>query len=192
MSRKNLGAQPMLYPQPVLIIATYDENGNPNAMNAAWGGICGRDEIMIDMSSHKTTENIAVTKAFTVSAADVEHMAASDYVGLVSANKEPRKMEKAGFTTTKSEFVNAPVINELPVTLECELKEIVGGSKYIGKIVNVSVDESVLGEDGKVDLGKFHPHHLRRRERRVLCLWREGRQCVQGWGAVEVRPKRRG
>ena len=95
MSRKNLGAQPMLYPQPVLIIATYDENGKPNAMNAAWGGICGRDEIMIDMSSHKTTENIAVTKAFTVSAADVEHMAASDYVGLVSANKEPRKMEKA-------------------------------------------------------------------------------------------------
>ena len=157
MSRKNLGAQPMLYPQPVLIIATYDENGKPNAMNAAWGGICGRDEIMIDMSSHKTTENIAVTKAFTVSAADVEHMAASDYVGLVSANKEPRKMEKAGFTTTKSEFVNAPIINELPVTLECELKEIVGGSKYIGKIVNVSVDESVLGEDGKVDLGKFHP-----------------------------------
>ena len=157
MSRKNLGAQPALYPQPVLIVATYGADGKPNAMNAAWGGICGRDEIMIDMSSHKTTENIAVTKAFTVSPADVEHLVASDYVGLVSANKEPRKMEKAGFTTIKSEFVNAPIINELPVTLECELKEIVDGSKYIGKILNVSVDESVLGEDSKIDLGKFHP-----------------------------------
>ena len=157
MSRKNLGAQPALYPQPVLIVATYDAEGKPNAMNAAWGGICGRDEVMIDMSSHKTTENIAVTKAFTVSPADVEHLVASDYVGLVSANKEPQKMEKAGFTTTKSEFVNAPIINELPVTLECELKEMIDGSKYIGKIVNVSVDESVLGEDGKIDLGKFHP-----------------------------------
>lgn len=157
MNRKNFDAQPMLYPQPVLIVATYDEEGRPNAMNAAWGGICGRDEIMIDMSSHKTTENIAVTKAFTVSAADVEHMTACDYVGLVSANQEPRKMEKAGFTTTKSEFVNAPIINELPVTLECELKEIIDGGKYIGKIKNVSVDERVLGEDGKVSLDLFHP-----------------------------------
>lgn len=157
MSRKNLGAQAALYPQPVLILATYDADGNPNAMNAAWGGICGADEIMIDMSSHKTTENIAVTKAFTVSPADVEHRIASDYVGLVSANKEPDKMAKAGFTTTKSAFVNAPIINELPVTLECELKEIVDGSKYIGKIKNVSVDERVLGADGKIDLEKFHP-----------------------------------
>lgn len=157
MSRKNLGSQPALYPQPVLIVATYDADGRPNAMNAAWGGICGRDEVMIDMSSHKTTENIAVTKAFTVSPADVEHMVASDYVGLVSARNEPEKMEKAGFTTTKSDFVNAPIINELPVTLECGLKEIIEGSKYIGRIVNVSVDDRVLGGDGKIDLSKFHP-----------------------------------
>ena len=157
MSRKNFGSQPMLYPQPVLIIATYDENGKPNAMNAAWGGICGRDEIMIDLSSHKTTENIAHTRAFTVSAADVEHLVACDYVGLVSASKEPKKMEKAGFTTVKSEFVHAPIIQELPVTLECELKEVIDGSKYIGKIVNVSVDERVLGKNGKVDLSLFHP-----------------------------------
>lgn len=87
MSRKNFGPQPMLYPQPVLIIGTYDEDGRPNAMNAAWGGVCGSDEVMIDLSSHKTTENIAVTKAFTVSPADVEHLTACDYVGLVSAKK---------------------------------------------------------------------------------------------------------
>lgn len=156
MSRKNLGAQPALYPQPVLILGTYDKDGKPNAMNAAWGGICGSNEVMIDMSSHQTTDNIAVTKAFTVAFADVEHMAACDYVGIVSAKKEPNKMEKAGFTTTKSTFVNAPIINELPVCLECELKEVIGG-KYIGRIKNVSVDERVLGEDGKIDLGKFHP-----------------------------------
>lgn len=157
MSRKNLGAQNALYPQPVMMIATYDADGKPNVMNAAWGGICDYNEIMVDMSSHRTTENIAVTKAFTVSPADVAHVVACDYVGLVSAKNEPNKMEKAGFTTTKSEFVNAPIVNELPVCLECELKEILPGGKYIGTIVNVSVAEEVLDENGKISLEKFHP-----------------------------------
>ncbi|MGI6010325.1 MAG: flavin reductase family protein [Ruminococcus sp.] len=156
-ARKNLGALPLLFPQPVLIIGTYDENGKANAMNAAWGGIVGYDEIIIDLSHHKTTENMLKTKAFTVSAADVEHMMACDYVGLVSGSKEPEKMEKAGFTTTKSSFVNAPIINELPVTLECELEEVIGESKYLGRIKNVSVSESVLGEDGEISLDLFHP-----------------------------------
>ena len=133
--RKNFGAQPLLFPQPVLIIGTYDEHGRANAMTAAWGGIVGRDEIMIDLSHHKTTDNIMANRAFTVSAADAEHMAACDYVGLVSGEKEPQKMEKAGFTTTKSAFVNAPVINELLVSL----------------------DERVLGEDGEISLDKFSP-----------------------------------
>lgn len=157
MSRKNLGAQNALYPQPVMIIATYNAEGKPNAMNAAWGGICDYNEIMIDMSSHQTTDNIAVTKAFTVSPADVAHVIAGDYVGLVSQKNEPDKLEKAGFTVTKSEFVNAPIINELPVCLECELKEILPGGKYIGTIKNVSVDETVLDENGKISLEKFHP-----------------------------------
>ena len=155
--RKNFGAQPYLFPQPVLIIATYDENGKPNAMNAAWGGIVGMDEIMIDLSRHKTTDNLLKTRAFTVSAADVEHMVACNYVGMVSGAKEPNKTEKAGFTTTKSAFVNAPVINELPVTLECELVEVIGGSKYLGRIVNVSVDQRVLGDDGEISMNKFKP-----------------------------------
>ena len=94
--RKNFGAMPLLFPQPVLIIGTYDESGKANAMNAAWGGIVGSDEIIIELSHHKTTENMLKTKAFTVSAADMEHMTACDYVGLVSGNKEPQKMEKAG------------------------------------------------------------------------------------------------
>lgn len=155
--KKNFGAKPYLFPQPVMIIATYDENGKANAMNAAWGGIVGMNEIIMDLSSHKTTDNLLKTKAFTVSVADVEHLVACDYVGLVSANKEPNKMEKAGFTTVKSEFVNAPIINELPLTLECELKQVIDGSKFIGEIKNVSIDESVLGDDGELDLNKFSP-----------------------------------
>lgn len=155
--RKNFGAKPYLFPQPVMIIGTYDENGKANAMNAAWGGIVGSDEVIVDLGNHKTTDNIMLNKAFTVSAGDVEHMLACDYVGLVSGNKEENKMEKAGFTTTKSEFVNAPVINELPLTLECELADVIDGSKFIGKIVNVSIDESVLGDDGELSLEKFSP-----------------------------------
>ena len=115
--RKNFGAKPFLYPQPVMILGTYDENGKANAMNAAWGGIVGANEIIVDLSTHKTTDNIIKNKAFTVGVADLEHLVACDYVGIVSANKEADKMKKAGFTTTKGEFVNAPIINELPLTL---------------------------------------------------------------------------
>ena len=153
--RKNFGAKPYLFPQPVMIIGTYDGNGRANAMDAAWGGIVGQDEIIIDLGSHKTTDNILLNKAFTVSVADVEHMTACDYVGVVSANKEERKMEKAGFTPTESSFVHAPVINELPLTLECELVDVIGGSKFLGRIVNVSIDESVLGDDGELSLEKY-------------------------------------
>ncbi len=155
--RKNFGSKTYLYPQPVMIIATYDENGKANAMNAAWGGIVGSDEIIFDLGSHKTTDNIIKTKAFTVAVGDVEHVVECDYVGVVSANKEPDKMEKAGFTTTKSDFVNAPVINELPLSLECELIKVIDDSKFLGRIVNVSADEKILDADGKIDLTKFAP-----------------------------------
>ena len=99
--RKNFGAKPFLYPQPVMILGTYDENGKANAMNAAWGGIVGANEIIVDLSAHKTTDNIIKNKAFTVGVADLEHLVACDYVGIVSANKEADKMKKAGFTTEK-------------------------------------------------------------------------------------------
>lgn len=155
--KKNLGAAPLLFPQPVLIIATYDENEKANAMNAAWGGIVGKDKIIINLSSHKTTDNIIKRKAFTVSIGDKEHMIACDYVGIVSANKEPNKMEKAGFTTTKSKNVDAPVINELPMALECELLNIIEEDMYLAKIVNVVADESILSKEGKITLSKFFP-----------------------------------
>lgn len=155
--RKDLGAKPYLFPQPVMIIGTYDEAGNANAMNAAWGGIVGNKEIIIDLSNHKTTDNIQKTKALTVSIADVEHVVACDYVGIVSGNNEPDKMKKAGFTTTKSKFVDAPIINELPLTLECELIKVIDDNKYLAEIKNVSADEKILGSDGDIDLQKFVP-----------------------------------
>lgn len=184
-ARKNFGAKPYLFPQPVLIIGTYDENGKANAMNAAWGGIVGADEIMIDLSHHKTTENLMKTKAFTVSAADAEHMVACDYVGIVSGSTEPNKMEKAGFTTTKSEFVNAPIINELPVTLECELVDVIDGSKYLGRIKNVSVDERVLRR-WRNQPGSLLPDYLRHSTSWILQAWGTGRKCLPGRRKAEV------
>lgn len=156
--RKSFGAKPITYPQPVFIIASYDENGNPDAMNAAWGGIIGNKEISMCLSAgHKTVKNILSRKAFTVSMADAVHVAECDYVGIVSANKEPHKLEKAGLHTTKAENVDAPVIEELPMTVECRLVSYDQESMImIGEIVNVSADESVL-TDGKIDPAKLRP-----------------------------------
>lgn len=157
--RKNFGAKPYTYPQPVLIIASYDENGTPDAMNAAWGGISDDTQISMCLSAgHKTVKNILKRKAFTVSMADAAHVAACDYVGIVSANDVLDKLEKAGFHTTRSEFVDAPLIDELPMTLECRLVSYDEEScRMVGEIVNVSAEESVLDENGKIDPGKLQP-----------------------------------
>lgn len=155
MSRKNFGAKPVMYPQPVLIIATYDENGVPNAMNAAWGITTDYKEITVSLGEHKTTDNLAVRKAFTVSMATEEQVIPCDYVGIESGRKVPDKFTKAGFHATKSEFVDAPLIDELPMALECRVKSFNDGI-LVGEIVNVSADESVL-TDGKVDPKKLKP-----------------------------------
>ena len=156
--RKNFGTKSWFYPLPVLIIGTYDENGAPNAMNAAWGGLYDADKVVLCLSAgHKTTKNIQAKGAFTVSFADAAHIIPADYVGMASANNEPKKMEKSGFHTTKSEFVDAPLIDELPVALECKFLKVNEDGNIIGKIVNVSIDESVLDSEGKLDMGKFHP-----------------------------------
>lgn len=143
---------------PVLIVAAYDAEGRPNAMNAAWGGVFTDDHIGICISEgHKTTKNILATRAFTVSMATVEQLAACDYVGIVSGNKEADKVAKAGFTTSRSEVVNAPIINELPMTLECEMVSYDTESNHLaGRIVNVSADERIL-TDGKIDYRKLRP-----------------------------------
>ena len=157
--RKNFGAKPMCYPMPVFIIGTYNADGTPNAMNAAWGGISEEQEISICVcEDHKTTENILARKAFTVSMATEQYVAACDYVGIVSGSKVPDKFQRAGFHATKSDFVDAPLIDELPMALECELISYDPEScRLVGRIVNVSADESVLGDNGKVDVTKLRP-----------------------------------
>ena len=169
--RKNFGAKAILYPMPVLIIGTYDENGKPNAMNAAWGGISEETQISICVDDgHKTAKNVVKTGAFTVSIADAENVVACDYVGIVSGNKETNKIEKAGWHVTKSESVDAPLFEELPMALECKLisydKET---CRLVGEIVNVCADERILDENDKIDLNKFSPitydpvHHIYRK-----------------------------
>lgn len=152
------GTQTFMYPMPVLIVASYGADGTPDAMNAAWGGIHDTNQIGVCLSpDHKTVKNILDRKAFTVSMADSDHVVACDYVGIVSANKEPEKLKKAGFTVTKSTNVDAPVINELSMALECRLVSYDENSGYmIGDIVNVLAEESVL-TDGKIDPLKLKP-----------------------------------
>ena len=158
--RKDLGSKTLVFPMPVLIIGTYDEHGEPDAMNAAWGGIYDYNQITISLGGHVTTDNIRKNKAFTVSFATRKTVTQSDYVGLVSKAKEPKKIEKAGLHPIKSKKVNAPLFEEYPVTLECELVSLDGqmgeGGNLIGQIVNVSVDESVL-TNGKIDIKKLEP-----------------------------------
>ena len=154
--RKNFGAQTWVYPMPVLIVGTYDENGVPNAMNAAWGGVYDTNQIMLCLShDHKTTENIKKTGAFTVSFATEDTMIACDYVGVTSAYDVPNKFEKAGFHATKSSRVNAPLIDELPMAFECRVKSF-KNERLVGEIVNIVVDESII-TDGKIDPKKMKP-----------------------------------
>lgn len=157
--RKNFGAKPLTYPQPVFIISTYDEDGTPNAMNAAWGGISEMKEISICISAeHKTTANILKRKAFTVSMAEAGQVVACDYVGIVSGNKVADKFAKAGFHAIKSDYVDAPLIEELSVAVECKLIDFNPESCILrGEIINVSVDERALDENGKVDSSKVAP-----------------------------------
>lgn len=143
---------------PVLIVGSYDENGVPNAMNAAWGGIYDTNQVMVCLADdHKTTDNIKKTGAFTVSFATASTVVPCDYVGIVSANDVPDKFERAGFHSTKSEFVNAPVIEELKMTVECKLLKFNEDGICIGEIVNVSADESILDENGRIDATKLDP-----------------------------------
>ena len=147
-------------PQPVLIIGTYNEDGTPNAMNAAWGGQWDHGEIMISMGSHATTENLARCADFTVAFATKNTMVASDFVGIVSAKNDPQKMNKTGWTAVKSENVNAPVFTDFPMTMECRIKEKIDetadGYNIVAEIVNILVDENYLGEDGKPQVEKMN------------------------------------
>ncbi|MBR2832434.1 MAG: flavin reductase family protein [Oscillospiraceae bacterium] len=152
--RKDLGKVPAVYPMPVLMVAAYDEAGTVNVMNAAWGMICDMDKIALFIDEeHRTTKNIRAVGAFTVSIADRAHMDAADFFGIASGNDMADKFARTGYHAAKSGYVNAPVIEEFPVAMECELAEIVETENLhavVGRIVNVSADERVLDENGKI------------------------------------------
>lgn len=182
--KRDLGVLQAVYPMPVLLIATYDEDGTVDVMNAAWGNISETDKIALFISEpHKTTKNIRALKAFTVSLADETHIAEADYFGIASGNNTPDKFARTGLTVTKSAHVNAPIVNEFPLVMECELCDIVDTEHLhavIGKIVNVAADESVLDDDGKVDPAKLHAVAFDNFRHGYYKL---GEQIAQAWDA---------
>lgn len=157
--KKNIKTTDAIFPMPVLLIATYNEDGSVNVMNAAWGTMLERNLVLLNLSeTHKTVENIQKRKAFTISITDKAHVKEADYFGVVSGNTEKNKLEKAGLTYTKSSNVDAPIINELPVCMECTYLQS-QNDEYsygvIGKVVNVSANEEVMTNDN-VDIAKLH------------------------------------
>ena len=158
--RTNMGAKLYVTPQPALMIATYDADGTPDVMMAAWGGQYDNNQVCFSLSKHKTTDNLRLNKAFTLSYADARTVVESDYFGIVSGNDVKDKVAKAGFTVTKSQNVNAPIINEYPLTMECRVVEMRddedGGAWVVGEIVNAIADPSIL-TDGKIDIKKLNP-----------------------------------
>ena len=158
--KQSIGVVPAVYPMPVLMVAAYDEKGKVNVMNAAWGMICAMDKIALFIDDdHKTTQNIRAVKAFTVSIADKEHMDVADFFGIATGNKMPDKFERTGYHAVKSDKVNAPVIDEFPLCMECELAEIIQTENMfavVGKIIDVKADSKVLDSDGKVDPAKLN------------------------------------
>lgn len=158
--KKDLGVHPYLFPMPVLMIATFGENDKVDVMNMAWGGICDNNKVALNITeSHKTSENIKKRGAFTISVADIAHIEESDFFGIASGNKMDDKFERTGMHAIKSSRVDAPIIEEYPITLECKVIKIQNdefGFRVIGEIVNVLADESVLDEKGKVDPTKLN------------------------------------
>lgn len=158
--KKDLGVKPYLFPMPVLMIATYGDDGTVDVMNMAWGGICAENMVSLNIDTdHKTAKNIKKRGAFTLSIADVPHIQAADFFGIASGNKLEDKFARSGLTAVKSEKVDAPVVQEFPLTLECKVVEDkmeVYGHHVLGEIVGVLADESVLDETGRVDARKLN------------------------------------
>ena len=157
---KDLGVKPYTFPMPVLMIATYGEDGKIDVMNMAWGGICAENMVALNIDEdHKTSENIKKRGAFTLSIADVEHLAEADFFGIATGNKMSDKFERSGMHAVKSTRVDAPIVEEFPLTLECKVVECqntVYGFRVLGEIVNVLADEKVLDEKGRVDPKKLN------------------------------------
>lgn len=160
MAKVNLDVKPYLAPMPVLMIATYGDDGTVDVMNMAWGGICDSDKVALNIGEdHKTSANIKARKAFTVAVADVDHLAESDFFGIATGNKMADKFARTGMHAVKSEKVDAPVIEEYPLTLECEVivdNSDDGWHRVVGRIVGVLCDEDKLDEKGRPDFAKLN------------------------------------
>ena len=157
--RKKLDLTEGIFPMPVLMVATYNPDGSVDVMNAAWGTMQERGVVALNLTeTHKTVQNIKARGAFTVSIADAAHVVEADYFGVVSAKNEPRKFERSGLTAERSDLIDAPVINEFPLCLECEFIEYQAdeyGIGVIGKVLRVTADEGVLDGD-KVDMSRVN------------------------------------
>ena len=158
--KKDLGVKPYVFPMPVLLISTYNADNTVDVMNMAWGGVCDSNMVALNIDEdHKTSQNIKERMAFTLSVADIPHIEAADFFGIASGNKMADKFERTGLHAVKSEHVDAPVITEYPLTLECEVVEMQSqpyGLRVLGKIVNGIADEKALDDTGKIDAGKLH------------------------------------
>ncbi len=154
---KNFGPKPYIFPLPVLLLVTYNEDGSANAMTAAWASIIESNEIIVSLAEHKTTENLARNPYLTIAVGDADHVVECDYLGITSGNEVPNKLEKAGLTTRKSESINAPIINELPLTLECKFSREVEDGHFVFEILNVIAEDRILNGKGKIDVSKLRP-----------------------------------
>lgn len=180
--KKDLGIKPYLFPMPVVMVSTYCEDGSVDVMAMAWGTICDDDIVLLNLSeSHKTSENIKRRKAFTLAIADLPHMAQADFFGWASANTMPDKFARTGFTARRSGKVDAPIIDEFPLTLECEAIETRNesfGFCVIGKIVGTLADEDVLDGKGNVDPSKLNALIF---DQMRLGYYAVGEKCGQAW-----------
>ena len=181
--KKDLGIQPYLFPMPVLMISTYGDDGAVDVMNMAWGGICAENMVALNIGEeHKSTENIKKRMAFTLSIADTAHLDEADFFGIASGNSMTDKFARSGLHAVKSTRVDAPVVEEFPITLECKVKELQHtcyGFRVLGEIVNVLADESVLDEKGKVDPAKLNAFAF---DQFQNGYYKVGEKVGQAWG----------
>lgn len=181
--KKDLGVKPYLFPMPVLMIATYNDDGTVDVMNMAWGGISANNMVALNIGErHKTSANIKARGAFTLSIADIAHLDESDYFGIASGNDTPDKFERTGMHAVKSTRVDAPIVEEYPVTLECKVAEMqhdAGGFRVLGEIVNVLADEEVLDENGKVDPTRLNAFLFDQFQNGYYAI---GEKVGQAWG----------
>ena len=180
--RKDLGSLPAVFPMPVLMVATYGEDGKVDVMNVAWGGICAMDKVTLYLApERKTLKNIRAKKAFTVALADEAHIKEADFLGTASGNNTPDKFERTGLHAVKSSRVDAPIIEEFPVTMECEVAEIrdaFGEVQVVGTILNVTADEKVLDSNGKVNVDKLNAVMF---DQFQNSYYRTGEKFAQAW-----------